>query len=164
MRKSSKGDSMNILFVCTDNFTRSVIAEFCMKNYLKKNNNTSINIASAGIRANSDISKYSNVHFNIMEEMGFDTSDFKRTQFDELFLEQFDVIIGMSNLHKEYIKEKYNTDIHLFNEVFDGQQTPVNIGSPEHVDFIEQMNQLVVYINNAVPILLKNILKTNTSP
>jgi protein-tyrosine phosphatase len=135
-----------------------------MKNYLKKNNNTSINIASAGIRANSDISKYSNVHFNIMEEMGFDTSDFKRTQFDELFLEQFDVIIGMSNLHKEYIKEKYNTDIHLFNEVFDGQQTPVNIGSPEHVDFIEQMNQLVVYINNAVPILLKNILKTNTSP
>lgn len=57
---------MNILFLCTDNFTRSVIAEFCMKDYLKKTNNARVIVASAGIRANSDISRYSKIHFNIM--------------------------------------------------------------------------------------------------
>jgi protein-tyrosine phosphatase len=150
---------MNILFVCTDNFTRSVIAEFCMKDYLKKTNNNSVNVASSGIRANSDISKYSNVHFKIMEEMGIDTSDFKRTQFDETCFGKFDVVIGMSELHKDYIKQQYKRDICLFNEVLNGQQTPVNIGSPDSVDFLEQMNQLVMYVNNAVPYLLRNLEK-----
>ncbi len=150
---------MNILFVCTDNFTRSVIAEFCMKDYLKSTNNNSVNVASSGIRAKSDISKYSSVHFKIMKEMGIDTSDFKRTQFNETFFEKFDVIIGMSESHKDYIKQQYNRDIYLFNEVLNGQQTPVNIGSPDSVDFLEQMNQLVKYVNNAVPYLLRNLEK-----
>jgi protein-tyrosine phosphatase len=148
---------MNILFVCTDNFTRSVIAEFCMKDYLKKTNNTSINVASAGIRANSDISRYSNVHFTIMEDMGIDTSEFKRTQFDESCLEKFDIVIGMSVLHKDFIKQHYNIDICLFNEVFNGKQTPVNIGPPDHDDFLEQMNQWVRYVHQAIPYLLENI-------
>ncbi|WP_436245304.1 hypothetical protein [Paenibacillus sp. LjRoot56] len=42
---------MNIMFVCTDNFTRSVIAEFCMKDFLRRNSKTLIKVASAGIRA-----------------------------------------------------------------------------------------------------------------
>ncbi|MEK3886886.1 arsenate reductase/protein-tyrosine-phosphatase family protein [Bacillus sp. FSL K6-3431] len=150
---------MNILFVCTDNFTRSVIAELCMKNYLKRTSNNSVKVASSGIRANSDISKYSNVHFKIMDEMGIETSDFNRTQFDETCFEKFDVVIGMSELHKDHIKQQYNRDICLFNEVLNGQQTPVDIGSPNSVNFLEQMNQLVMYVNNAVPYLLRNLEK-----
>ncbi|MBJ7948893.1 hypothetical protein U9K47_25620 [Bacillus toyonensis] len=151
---------MNILFVCTDNFTRSVIAEFCMKNYLQKTNNTSVKVASAGIRANSDISKYSTIHFNIMNELGIDTSLFNRTQFDETCFDKFDIVIGMSELHKEFIKQQYNRDIRLFNEVYNGLQTPVNIGEPDSEHFFEQMNQLIVYINNAVPSILSNIKLT----
>lgn len=94
-----------------------------------------------------------------MEEIGIDTSDFKRTQFDETIFERFDVIIGMSELHKEYIKQHYNCDICLFNEVLNGQQTPVNIASPDSDDFLEQMNQLVKYINNSVPFILRNLEK-----
>ncbi|MRH43261.1 hypothetical protein GH741_11275 [Aquibacillus halophilus] len=154
---------MKILFVCTDNFTRSVIAEFCMKKYLKITNNNSVRVASSGIRANSDISKYSSIHFEIMEELDIDTSDFKRTQFDETFFEEFNVIIGMSELHKDYIKQHYNRDIFLFNEVLDGQKTPVNISSPDSDDFLEQMNQLVRYIENSVPNLLKNLEKVEYS-
>ncbi|RKL64745.1 hypothetical protein CR203_24580 [Salipaludibacillus neizhouensis] len=150
---------MNILFVCTDNFTRSVIAEFCMKDYLKTTKNNSVNVASSGIRANSDISKYSSIHFDIMKEIGIDTSDFKRTQFDEIFFKKFDVIIGMSELHKVYIKQRYNRDICLFNEILNGQQTPVNIGSPDSEDFFEQMSQLVRYINHSVPYLIRNLEK-----
>lgn len=148
---------MNILFVCTDNFTRSVIAEFCMKDYLQKTNNTSVKVASAGIRANSDISKYSTIHFNIMNEMGIDTTGFNRLQFDESYFEKFDLIIGMSELHKEFIKQQFNRDIRLFNEVYSGLQTAVNIGEPDNEHFFEQMKQLVNYINHAIPTLLSNI-------
>jgi len=148
---------MKILFVCTDNYTRSVIAELCTKQYLKENNNNAIKVASCGIRANSDISKYSNIHFHIMDELGIDTSTFKRTQLTETSFEEFDVIIGMSELHKDYIKQQYNRNILLFNEVFNGQQTPVNIGSPDQYDFRKQMKQLVLYIKNAIPEIINNL-------
>lgn len=148
---------MNILFVCTDNFTRSVIAEFCMKDYLQKTNNTSVKVASAGIRANSDISKYSTIHFNIMNELGIDTSEFERIQFDESCFNKYELIIGMSELHKEYIKQQYNRDIRLFNEVYSGQQTAVNIREPNNEHFFAQMKQLVNYINKAIPTLLSNV-------
>jgi protein-tyrosine-phosphatase len=134
-----------------------------MKDFLKKTHNARVNVSSAGIRANSDISRYSKIHFDILGEMGIDTSDFKRTQFNESCFEKFNMIIGMSDLHRDYIKQQYNRDIFLFNELFNGQQTPVNIGYPDSVDFIEQMNQLVVYVNNAIPYLLRNIEREITA-
>jgi protein-tyrosine phosphatase len=128
----------NILFVCTDNFTRSIIAEFCMRDYLRRNKITSINVASAGIRASSDISKYSQVHFKIMEQMNIDTNEFMRTQFNEELFEQYDVIIGMSELHREYIMQEFNKEIPLFNEIYYGKSTPVNIGTPDSEGFEDQ--------------------------
>jgi protein-tyrosine phosphatase len=154
---------LNILFVCTDNFTRSVIAEFCMKDFLRKNNKTSITVASAGIRANSDISKYSNVHFDIMNKEGIDASDFTRTQFDENCFEKHDLIIAMSELHRDYIKERYNRDVPLFNEIYNGQKTAVNVGPPDSEDFLVQMNNLVRYFYEATPIIVRKIEEQQTA-
>ncbi|MFD2611603.1 arsenate-mycothiol transferase ArsC [Paenibacillus gansuensis] len=148
---------MKILFVCTDNYTRSVIAEYCMKDYLKGRNNTSVNVASAGIRATSDISNYSNAHFGIMHEMGIDTTGFTRTQFKESFFEEYDVIIGMSELHKEHLRQSYNKNILLFNEVLNGGTTPVNIGHPNSPTFLEDMKQLIIFFREAIPIVLQKI-------
>jgi len=148
---------LNIMFVCTDNFTRSVIAEFCMKDFLSRNNKTSIKVASAGIRANSDISRYSNIHFNIMNELNIDTTDFKRTLFDENHFKEYDIIIAMSELHRDYIKEQYNREIPLFNEVYNGQKTAVNIGAPDSEDFVEQMKKLVHFFYEATPRIIHNL-------
>ncbi|MGO4548432.1 hypothetical protein AB4Z29_26945 [Paenibacillus sp. 2TAB23] len=148
---------MNIMFVCTDNFTRSVIAEFCMKDFLRSINKTSFKVASAGIRANSDISKYSNIHFNIMNELNIDTTDFKRTLFDENHFKEYDIIIAMSELHRDYIKEQYNREIPLFNEVYNGQKTAVNIGGPDSEDFVEQMKKLVHFFYEAAPRIIHNL-------
>lgn len=147
----------NILFVCTDNFTRSVIAEFCTKDYIRKNNITSINVASAGIRASSDVSKYSLMHFEIMEQMNIDTSKFKRTQFNDELFDQYDVIIGMSEIHKEHINQEFNKEILLFNEIYNGKSTPVNIGVPDSEGFEDQMRGLVEYFNEAIPQIIINI-------
>jgi len=149
----------NILFVCTDNFTRSVIAEFCTKDYIRKNNITSINVASAGIRASSDVSKYSLMHFEIMKQMNIDTSEFKRTQFNEELFDQYDVIIGMSEIHKEHLNQVFNKEIPLFNEIYNGKSTPVNIGVPDSEGFEDQMRELVEYFNEAIPQIVTNIEK-----
>jgi protein-tyrosine phosphatase len=128
-----------------------------MKDHLKETNNTSVNVASAGIRATSDISKYSNVHFGIMNEMNINTTGFKRTQFNESCFEQYDVVIGMSELHKEYVKQNFNRDILLFNEVLNGQTSPVNIGHPDSPNFLDDMKQLVIFFHKAMPIVLRNL-------
>lgn len=148
---------MKILFLCTDNFTRSVIAELCMRDYIVKNNLDSINVASAGIRGNSDISQYSTIHFEIMEELNIDTSNFKRTQFKEDHFHEYDEIIGMSELHKEHIKNEYNREIRLFNELYKGDNTSVNIGAPDNIEFNEQMRSLVNYLKRAVPKVIDNL-------
>ncbi|WP_199621234.1 arsenate reductase/protein-tyrosine-phosphatase family protein [Paenibacillus alkalitolerans] len=150
---------MRILFVCTDNFTRSITAEFCLKDYLKKNQLNDISVTSAGIRANSDISKYSKLHFKILEEKGIDTTDWTRTPFTKKCFEQYDLIIGMSELHKNFIKKEYNRDIPLFNEIYKGENSPVNIGTPDNENFEQQMRSLVQYFDDAMPELIRNISK-----
>src|SRR5690606_1110255 len=147
------------LFVCTDNFTRSVIAEFCLRDYLKNNNIHSISVASAGIRADSDISKYSNLHFEIMTELGIDTTDFKRTMFTEESFAEYDVIIGMSPLHVNFIKDQFGKEIALFNELLDGSRVPVQVGAPDSEGFREQMKGLVEYIHSAMPRLVNKMLE-----
>lgn len=136
-----------------------MIAEFCTKSYLKRNNITDIYIASSGIRANSDISNYSDLHFQIMKDMGIDASEFKRTQFSEDAFINNDYIIGMSGLHKDYVREEYNKEIYLFNEIYNGRNTPVNIGAPDSVDFEDKMKELILYFYNAIPVLLNNLNK-----
>lgn len=148
---------MKIVFVCTDNFTRSVIAEFCLRDYLLRNNIRTISVSSAGVRADSDISGYSDIHFEFMKEIEIDISGFKRTMFDESCFNNFDLIIGMSNLHKNYIQEKYGRDILLFNEVLDGSTTTVQVGEPDSEGFQEQMKDLVEYFHSAMPGLIARI-------
>ncbi|SDD72540.1 Protein-tyrosine-phosphatase [Paenibacillus sp. UNCCL117] len=154
---------MKILFLCTDNFTRSIIAEYCLKDYLLKNHIQHISVSSAGIRANSDISKYSRLHFEILKEMDIDTSEWSRTPFSEDFFIEYDLIIGMSELHIDFIKQEYDREISLFNKVYNGLNTPVNIGSPDSPNFEVQMRALVQYFKDAMPSLLKNIEKMRSN-
>jgi protein-tyrosine phosphatase len=152
---------IKILFVCTDNFTRSIIAEYCLKDLVKKREINEITVSSAGMRANSDVSKYSKLHFDILQEMNISTNGWKRTQFTEEYFDEFDLIIGMSEVHKEYIKEEYNREIPMFNEILKGESKPVNIGAPNSKFFEKEMKELVHYFIDAMPELIKNINTKN---
>ncbi|MGY3717438.1 DUF2785 domain-containing protein [Sutcliffiella cohnii] len=146
---------MNILFVCTDNFTRSVVAEFCLKHYIKENNIDSIKVASAGVRANSDTSKYSSIHFDRMKELNIDTSSFKRTPFKHEFFEHYDFIIAMGIEHKKYLEETYGKKIHLFNEILLGEETSLVVPPPDKDGkYLLEINKMVDTLHEAMPLFV----------
>lgn len=125
-----------------------------MRDYICKNQIEGVTVSSAGIRADSDISTYSTLHFDLMNELGIDTSGYERTMFTPQLGSESSYAIGMSELHREYISQHYGCEIALFNELYSGQSTPVNVGAPNEPDFTEQMRQLITYIQAAVPDVL----------
>lgn len=150
---------MRILFLCTDNYTRSVTAEFCLINYIKDNHINDIKVSSAGFKANSDLSSFSSVHFKRMNELGIDTSDFKRTQFKESFFKEFDVIVGMGKEHKEYVKHHFGRTIYLFNEIYKNEELSLVVPPPDKIGYMKEIKDIVDYINNAMPVFMKNLLE-----
>lgn len=64
----------------------------------------------------------------------------------------------MSELHKDYIQKEYGRDIILFNEIYKGNSTPVNIGAPDSENFPSMMKQLVEYFRDSMPQLITKII------
>ncbi|WP_404468388.1 hypothetical protein [Sutcliffiella horikoshii] len=153
---------MKVLFLCTDNFTRSITAEFCMKHFLKQNNITNIEVASAGFKANSDLSSFSNIHFDRMRQLNISTDGFSRTPFNRRLIDEFDVIIGMGKEHKDYIQKEYNEKIYLFNEIYKEDESSITVPPPDQSgNYLVQITEMVDYINKAIPQLVKNLRKNH---
>ncbi|MFN7252450.1 MAG: hypothetical protein ACK4M9_16970 [Anaerobacillus sp.] len=151
---------MKILFLCTDNYTRSVTAEFCLKHFLKKNKLTGFEVSSAGFKATSDLNKFSSIHFDRMHELGIETSTFERTQFKEEFLDEFSVIVGMGKEHRDYILEHFGKKIFLFNELYKNEQKSVVVPPPDaEGKYLEEIRNMVDYINQAMPIFVEQLSK-----
>ncbi|TYS68126.1 hypothetical protein FZC76_10280 [Sutcliffiella horikoshii] len=149
---------MRVLFLCTDNFTRSVTAEFCMKHFIKQNNITNIIVASAGFKADSDLSSFSNIHFDRMRQLNISTDGFSRTSFNRRLIDEFDIIIGMGKEHKDYIQQEYNERIYLFNEVYKGVGSSITVPPPDKDgNYLVQIADMVDYINQAIPQLVINL-------
>ena len=107
-----------IVFVCTDNIGRSVISEYLLQDYLKKNNIANIEVSSAGINAGSDASKFSMAHFGELKKMGVDASGHKRRQMDKEIADSADLIIASEKLHQDWIKENIGIEVPLFNKIY----------------------------------------------
>ena len=149
---------LRVLFLCTDNYTRSVTAEFCLKNYLKIQEMHSIEVFSAGFKYTSDISQFSNVHFIRMDELGIDTSSFQRTQFEASFLNEFDVTVAMGKEHRNYILSEYGIRIPLFNEVFKQEESSVLVPPPDKEGYyLTEIINMVDYLNLAMPSFVDNL-------
>jgi protein-tyrosine phosphatase len=148
-----------ILFVCTDNLTRSVIAEFCLKEFIKNNNLHDIHVASAGLRAHSDISKFSTVHFDRMKELDIDTSEHERTPFSNEHFHNFDYIVCMDTKHHAYILEHYDQEVLLFNDVLKGEKSSIIVPPPDPKGlYKEKIKRLVDDMLAMMPTFVKNLL------
>lgn len=93
---------MNILFVCTGNTCRSSMAEGILKKYLEENNIENIYVSSAGISAFQG-QKANEKAVNVLSKKGIDISSHKSRQLTEEILKDSDIILTMTNAHKNII-------------------------------------------------------------
>ncbi|MDG4657743.1 hypothetical protein P6P90_12300 [Ectobacillus antri] len=147
----------HILFLCTDNYTRSITAEFCLRDYMQKHN-LPLTVAAAGFKADSDVSRFSDIHFKRMAELGIDTSAFTRTPFSEDMLDKYDVVVAMGREHQDYIKTQYNRSVPLFYEIYKNESQSVTVPPPDSAGtYLKSIERMVDEIYEAMPVLVRNL-------
>lgn len=97
-----------ILFVCTGNTCRSAMAEGIFKKMLKGRTKDYIkfNIISAGISALPGMSPTPEA-ISVMFEHGIDISQHHTQELQEELIKKADLILVMTNEHKEYIHKEF---------------------------------------------------------
>ena len=97
-----------VLFVCTGNTCRSAMAEGIFKKMLKERaeDDSRLNIISAGISALPGMSPTSEA-ISVMFEQGIDISQHHAQALQEELIKKADLILVMTNEHKEYIHKEF---------------------------------------------------------
>jgi len=97
-----------ILFVCTGNTCRSAMAEGIFRKMLKErtDDDSKFNIISAGTSALPGMRPTLEA-IKVMTEQGIDISRHIVTQVKEDLVKKADLILVMSDTHKDYIKTKF---------------------------------------------------------
>jgi len=137
-------------------------AEYLTKKYIEDNQIQNVSISSAGTTARP--SKPFPRTLERLEFYGCDASQHKQTKVSNELLAQQDLIICMAEHHRQTVRELWY-DAVLFNEIAYGKSEDV-------LDDTEYMNQhgpnieldayaymIVDYLHEAIPSVVKNILK-----
>ncbi len=110
-----------ILFICTGNTFRSVVAEYALKALVGPQ--SEYTISSAGIeahpaRVNALISEH-------VRAKGADLSRHVQRRLTRELLERADLPVAMGLDHREFVRQRFRRDIWLFNEICYGRAEPV---------------------------------------
>jgi len=89
----------SVLFVCTGNSCRSIMAEALLRKRLKELGKDYVDIRSAGIRALSGMAPTENT-VTVMKEEGVDVSGLKSKDITNDMIRNSDLILVMERLHK----------------------------------------------------------------
>ena len=147
-----------ILFICTDNVGRSLTAKYLFEDWLRKNGRDDIVVSSAGINANSDVSSFSMDHIGKLKEMGIEVVGYTRTQVTYEIIAEHDLAMAMDMDEQLWVREKFNIEIPLYNEIYKNEKTPVLITVPGMTETIsERLLKMVDYIADSIPVLAKRI-------
>ena len=102
-----------VLFICTGNIFRSMVAEYALKERLT--GVSGMLVASAGIEALQQP-----MHSLIRERLlskGVDPSAHVQRKLTSQLLESCDVPVAMGLNHQEYVRSQFGRDVRLFNEI-----------------------------------------------
>lgn len=155
-----KNGKNTIVFVCTDNIGRSVIAEYVLKDYIKNNRINNFCILSSGTDASSDISGFSMAHFDELKKLGIDASEHKRRQLTKELVDTADLLISFDTSHQEWIKKHFGIISPLFNQIYKNEESSLRCKEfGENLPKDERMIKITDYIHNAMPVLFENIKK-----
>lgn len=97
---------MKILFVCTGNSCRSIMAKGYLEKRLKELGKEGITVSSAGVAALPDMQATEEAKQVVKEESG-DISNHRARRLSDADVKESNLIFVMENLHREYIVSKY---------------------------------------------------------
>lgn len=158
-----------ILFVCTGNVFRSMIAEKCLKEYVKRNKIENFYVDSAGIETTTQKPN----HFTVqrLKFYGINTKNHKYKQLTKKLIENNNLIIAMNTNHRSFIQKTFGIKVPLFNEVAYKKHDGI-LDFHEHDPQIKDLSNrtkdkeirkyaycIVDYIYKSTPNLFKNINK-----
>ncbi|MCX5678782.1 MAG: low molecular weight protein arginine phosphatase [Candidatus Omnitrophica bacterium] len=126
----------SVLFVCTGNTCRSVMAEAILRKRLDELGKKEIEAHSAGIRALNGLSP-SEETIEVMKEEGVDVSGFRTKNITVDMIKKADLILAMEDAHKDeilalapaarsktYLLKEYGSS-HAFNSRGHGIDDPI---------------------------------------
>ena len=151
---------MKLLFVCTGNVTRSMSAEYILKKLLVERNRSDIEVSSAGTEGGYD----SPWHYTLdaLAKKGISVGRHKSQPLPKTLMDAQDVIVCMSQHHKDFVKKYTDTPTFLYNELVLGRETDLEddvetdeIGASKTLE--EFLYDLVDYLDQTMPLLLENI-------
>lgn len=150
-------NTKKIIFVCTDNFGRSIIVEYSLKDYLKKQRINGIEVSSAGTDADSDTTGFSVAHIAELKKLGIEAK-IDRTQLTKELAESADVLVCFDLNNQKWIKDNLQLDAPLFNKFYINKDSDLKY-QQFSLNRDEGMTKITDYIVEAIPIVFGKIKK-----
>lgn len=137
-------------------------AEYLTKKYIETHNIENISVSSAGT-----VARIEPAFPRTLERLAFygcDASNHRQTKISSEVLWDQDLIICMAEHHRQSVRELW-FDAVLFNEIaYDKSENVLDDGEYMQInwpdfDMEEYVISIVDYIHEAIPFIVKNILK-----
>jgi len=111
----------SILFVCTGNVFRSVVAEYALKARLGPE--STYVVGSAGIEALPQ--PFPPLIHHRMLEKGSDPSPHVQRRLTRELVEKTDLVVAMGLNHREFIRRHFGREVLLFNQMCFQKEEPI---------------------------------------
>ena len=111
----------SILFICTGNIFRSMIAEHSLRAQIAPSEGVIVSSSGTGARP---MEMYEGVRARLIER-GIEPSDHAQRKLTQELLDGADLPVAMSLDHQAYAREQFGREIPLFNRVCFGRDEPV---------------------------------------
>lgn len=150
----------SIVFVCTGNIFRSLVAEYAVR--AQVGSTSPYSVESAGIEA-----KPQTIHPVIRDRLvlkGADPSAHVQRKLTQEVIERVDLIIAMGEDHRDFIQRRFGRRVPLFNEVSLGREIPIldlHEALPDWERDLERardyVESVIEHIWNAAPALVARL-------
>jgi len=157
----------SILFICSGNIFRSMVAEYALKSLLGPT--SPYIVGSAGIEALPAI-----IHPVIAEYLlakGSDLSNHVPRKLSRDLLDEATLPVAMGLNHSEFIRQQFSRDVRLFNEICFQKREPIldlHEAIPDwQLNLVASRDYVVSvidYIWDTMPIFLSTLSDVNHTP